>query len=539
MDASATIPRAEGGRSLSGSDEERRLRVALYVRVSTNKQEEAGTHESQIHELEERAVLEGWSHVLYPEPGVSGETLQARPIMRGLLDDVRAGQFDAVAVVALDRLCRSQNLDQWGAIANTLKEAGVQVIARGSVFDLSDPQQAFMFTILGPGVAGLEKEFIVRRFKAGKERAIRQRRKHMGLDPFGLAYDKETGAWSIVEEEAEVVRLIYALAEAGRSAGAIAARLAELGHRSRPTKKKPGGRPFSDSQVLRILRSRAYVGEYVYPKSGVTLTVPIIIDEATWKKVQVGLAGRRKGGSGRRSPAPFARRVVCGVHGTPMYRHTTQAKGEEGRTYSYYQCRTKRPKQAHERRGLACSTFPYDAVTEAAKASLHGLLDDPDLLEAACLLDADDSPVGMTWEAQIDRAAAEVDACKRQEAAVIDNAHILSPDVVSTKLGEIRERREGAQAAVEEGRQAVSRREEAREVARSLREQMAALRDRIEEMSDAEWQDLVRIVCPDPKRHGLFLMPDGNHVVRGALPLAKVAGAFVFVNPSRSSGRSD
>ena len=85
MNVDNPSPRNPSSRS---GEPPRPLRVGGYARVSTGEQADAGTQEAQLHELRERAGCEGWELVMFEEPGVSGETLEARPQMRRLLDDV-------------------------------------------------------------------------------------------------------------------------------------------------------------------------------------------------------------------------------------------------------------------------------------------------------------------------------------------------------------------------------------------------------------------------------------------------------------------
>ena len=83
-------------------------RAAIYARVSTERQERAGTIDSQVAQL--RALAEADGHVLttadlYLDDGFSGTTLQ-RPALERLRDRAFDGLIDVVYVHSPDRLAR-------------------------------------------------------------------------------------------------------------------------------------------------------------------------------------------------------------------------------------------------------------------------------------------------------------------------------------------------------------------------------------------------------------------------------------------------
>src|SRR5262245_37559220 len=89
------------------------MRVALYVRVSTQRQAQQHTVEQQVEQrrahLAAHEEQEGWQvsdeHV-YRDDGYSGATLR-RPGLDRLRDAVAARALDLVLVAAPDRLARN------------------------------------------------------------------------------------------------------------------------------------------------------------------------------------------------------------------------------------------------------------------------------------------------------------------------------------------------------------------------------------------------------------------------------------------------
>src|ERR1700733_1003978 len=84
------------------------LRIALYARVSSEKQAEANTIASQLAELRQRIATDGYTLLeedCFVDDGVSGTTL-LRPALERLRDQAAHGTLDRLYVLAPDRLAR-------------------------------------------------------------------------------------------------------------------------------------------------------------------------------------------------------------------------------------------------------------------------------------------------------------------------------------------------------------------------------------------------------------------------------------------------
>jgi len=83
------------------------MRVALYARVSTERQERERTIGSQVEALQARAAAEGWAVELScADDGHSGARLD-RPGLDQVRDAAAAGRIDAVVALCPDRLARN------------------------------------------------------------------------------------------------------------------------------------------------------------------------------------------------------------------------------------------------------------------------------------------------------------------------------------------------------------------------------------------------------------------------------------------------
>src|SRR5665811_1235151 len=97
-DAAAMVGRRGGGSA---------MKVALYARVSTQRQAERGTIGSQLQVLRDRVTASGDELVgEYVDDGHSGARLD-RPGLDALRDAAEAGVFAAVWCLTPDRLARS------------------------------------------------------------------------------------------------------------------------------------------------------------------------------------------------------------------------------------------------------------------------------------------------------------------------------------------------------------------------------------------------------------------------------------------------
>ena len=148
-------------------------RVALYVRVSTNKDQ---TVENQLLVLRDWAAAHGHQIVAeFCDEGISGtKGKDKRPGLAALALAAGRREVDLIAITALDRLGRSLNhLVQFVAELEALR---VGLFVRNLALDTSTPAGRLMFNVIG-SLAEFERELIRERTLLGLERARRQGKK--------------------------------------------------------------------------------------------------------------------------------------------------------------------------------------------------------------------------------------------------------------------------------------------------------------------------------------------------------------------------
>ena len=142
------------------------LRVALYARVSTDKQ----STENQLIELRAAATRMGWEVVgEFVDRGISGAKGRAeRPRLDAMLKGVARKDFDIVAAWSVDRLGRSL-IDLVGLLQD-LHAMGMDLYLHQQGINTTTPGGKAMFQMMGV-FAEFERGMIVERVKSGMARA--------------------------------------------------------------------------------------------------------------------------------------------------------------------------------------------------------------------------------------------------------------------------------------------------------------------------------------------------------------------------------
>lgn len=149
----------------------KRMRCAIYARVSTKKQET----EMQLHDLRQFVRAMQYESVEYIEKASS---VKHRPVFEQMLQDARSRKFDTILVWKVDRFARS--MKQFVDTVLDLDRVGVSVrsVTQNVSSDQKDPMGKFVLGLFGL-LAELERAMIVERVKAGVAEAKRQG-KHCG-----------------------------------------------------------------------------------------------------------------------------------------------------------------------------------------------------------------------------------------------------------------------------------------------------------------------------------------------------------------------
>lgn len=240
--------------------------AAIYARVSTDRQKDEQTIDSQVSAIIEFAHAEGYtipSELVLKDEGYSGSTL-IRPGLEHLRDLTAEGQIETVLVYSPDRLSRKYAYQV--LLIEELNRNGVEVLFVKSP-QVTTPEGQLLVQFQGM-IAEYERAQIAERTRRGKKyRAKCGSVNVLVKAPYGFRYVKKTETsdafYEIIEREAEVVREIYRFyTEEELSINGIARWLNEQG-----ISTKTGKAAWCRNTIWNILRNPAYKGRACFNKT--------------------------------------------------------------------------------------------------------------------------------------------------------------------------------------------------------------------------------------------------------------------------------
>ncbi len=233
------------------------MNIVAYCRVSTDKEDQLNSIETQKKFFQEYATKQGHNLVtVYADEGISGTKIKNRTQFQRLLRDAKHGLFEMVVVKDISRFARN-TVDLLNS-TRQLKELGIEttfLTANMSVLGQSE----FVLTIFG-ALAQEESANTSKRVKFGKKMNAQKGR----VPNIVYGYDKTKGDYfslKINEYEASIVRRIYDLyLNSGYGANKIAQILNAEGIRTKRDCK------WSQNAICRILTNEIYTGKIINGK---------------------------------------------------------------------------------------------------------------------------------------------------------------------------------------------------------------------------------------------------------------------------------
>ena len=350
------------------------LVIAIYARVSSDQQAEAGTIASQIGALQERLEQDGFvvsEELTFVDEGYSGASL-IRPGLERLRDVVAMQGIDRLYVCDPDRLARKYAYQV--LLIDELQRAGVDVVLLNRAIGDS-PEDDLLLQVQGM-IAEYERAKILERSRRGKRHAARSGEVSvLGGAPYGYHYiTKQEGGgqarYEIALDEARVVRQIYAwIGQERATIGEVCRQLQKAGERTRT-----GKTTWDRTTIQGILRNPAYKGQAAYgktkegtmrpklrPQRGdpaipkrptstrnmpkdewIYIPVPALVSESLFDAVQHQLDENRQRARQRKRGASYLLQglIVCAQCGYAYYGKPVSNKKAKGkpRRYAYYRC---------------------------------------------------------------------------------------------------------------------------------------------------------------------------------------------------------
>ena len=234
------------------------MRAAAYCRVSTEREEQINSLNSQCLYFEEYInTHKDYELVeIYYDEGVSGTSVKNRYGFNRMIDDAFSGKIDIILTKDISRFSRhTKTVLEY---AQKLKKIKVGVLFVNDNINTLKDEDEFKLSIMA-GVAQEESRKISERVKWGQRRRMEQ-----GV-VFGrnlLGYDVKDGKLSVNPEGAEVVKLIFhKYVNERKGTHVIARELKEDGFRPMRVKE------WTNTVILRVLRNEKYVGDLCQQKT--------------------------------------------------------------------------------------------------------------------------------------------------------------------------------------------------------------------------------------------------------------------------------
>ncbi|MEG1743810.1 MAG: recombinase family protein, partial [Clostridia bacterium] len=315
----------------------------------------------------------------YSDEALTG-TNTHRKGFNDLLLAAQRGEFDYVVLYDLTR--GSRDVVDWFTFRKNMKSCGVSVVSvMDKLGDLDDPSD-FISELITVGIG--QMHVLSSRVKSmDKIDYLAKQGKFLGgYAPLG--YEIKDGLYSVKEDEATSVRIIFSMYAHGASYTEILAALPAglCGKR---------GRPIGKNSIFEILRNERYIGTYSWCKrkikyfsewaGGASSERAVIIDDAippiieydVWKGVQERMADNTKN---RTNKSRVNRTYLlsgllrCGYCGSALCGVTTT--NQKGIEYKFYTCGGKRRTRTCSAKNIAANDIEPLIVNLLRRGVLNG-----------------------------------------------------------------------------------------------------------------------------------------------------------------------
>ena len=314
-------------------------RAVAYVRVSSGS-------DAQIHSFEFQSAywhqeLDGNPDVemvgIYADKGISGRSMYKRPQFLTMMQDARDGKFDVIYTKSISRFGR--NTVHLLEAVRELRDLGIAVIFQNeNINTLSSTSEVFM--TIAAALAEGELEEDSKRQRWSYQDRFQNGWISIGTGMYGYRMVKDNQL-EIVEDEAAVVREIYAMYLSGMGTIAISN---VLNYRGLKTSR---GNPWGTNSILEIISNEKYTGDSLMGKhvrvNGVHMdntggryskqymvenTHEAIVSHETFDKAQAERARRKnpKMVGVQHDPHDFTGLIECGVCGM-RFNHKVNSSG--------------------------------------------------------------------------------------------------------------------------------------------------------------------------------------------------------------------
>lgn len=371
-------------------------RVAAYCRVSTDKEQQEHSFETQKEMYTDMIMMKpNWQMAgIYADEGITGTIAKKRPDFMRMIGDCRKGKIDIIITKSISRFSRN-NLDCL-LYVRELKELGIPIIFEKEGINTLQVSSELLITLFS-GLSQAESESISMNVKIGKRQSLKNGNVPFCYKSF-LGYRKGAdGKPEIVPDEAKTVKRIYTEYLSGKSLNDIAKSLMSDSILS-PREKTV----WTSKVVMSILSNEKYKGDALLQKTYIVDCIskkskknngelpmyyvennhPAIIERSMFDRVQEEISRRNskrkvkqkgtKTDLGKYSSKyALSELLFCGNCGTPYRRVTWNIRGKKKivwRCISRLDYGTKYCKDSPSLEETALHNAIAEAITDKAKS---------------------------------------------------------------------------------------------------------------------------------------------------------------------------
>lgn len=320
--------------------QELNLRVCFYARVSTDKDEQLHSLQSQISFFNDYiSKVPNWKFIgSYIDEGISGTQVKKRDEFLRMTRDAKKHKFDLILTKEISRFSRS-TLDSI-MYTQELLSNGVGVYFLNDNINTILPDSELRLTIMS-SIAQDEVRKLSERVSFGMKRSI-DNGVVLGCSNI-YGYVKDKGKLVIDDEQAKMIKIIFdRYANTTDGLSKVSRYLFSLGYKSR------NGKRIDTTILTRIIENPKYKGYYCGHKSKVLdyrtkqkkrlnesdwiiykdyENVPPIVSEELWERANVKLKERQDSFTNRtinkvvfQNRYTYSGKIYCGCHNLTYHR---------------------------------------------------------------------------------------------------------------------------------------------------------------------------------------------------------------------------
>ena len=318
-----------------------RFRVAAYARVSTKKEQQEESYETQKAYYQKKIEeTPGWEFTgIYADKAKTGTKAKNRPGFQQMIADAESGKIDIILCKNVARFSRNVGICQ--EYVDKLNANNVTVIFEKENIRTDDPTSNFNLALLG-AISQDESNSIGLNRRWAYQKRFEQGEYNIGNNRI-LGYDTVDGKL-VPNQDAWIIREIFERYVAGESYSGISRALAQKG-----AKSLRGGK-FTVETIRYILSNETYVGDkhlMKQPPTDYLTHQPMklgeykdyyltddhegIVSRELWDQAQgikKGFKDNLKNGIMGAGEHHFLYgKVFCGECGAPFVRRTLKTKG--------------------------------------------------------------------------------------------------------------------------------------------------------------------------------------------------------------------